>query len=134
VTRALNWLGWAAMAAVIAASFVYESSPLSGEILCVSRRITGYACPGCGLTRAFCAMARLEVGAAFGFHLAGPWLWLTAAGAVVWAPLQKALGLTPLWERAPRLMNVWFMLFGVLFGAHIVRWAAQTLLLIGQGA
>ena len=126
----LGWLGWAGMLAVLVASFIYESSPLADEVLCVFRRTLGLPCPGCGLTRSFCAMARLDIVGAFGFHLAGPWLWLTAAAAVALRPMQHLLGWGSVWERAPRLVNFWFLLFAVLFIANTVRWAGTVFMLV----
>ena len=76
--RALPWarLFWLALGAVLAASFVYESTPVADSVWCLTRRITGHPCPGCGLTRSFCAMARADLGAAFQAHLAGPMVYL----------------------------------------------------------
>lgn len=119
-------MGWAAMLAVLALSFVYESTPLSGEVLCVFRRFTGMSCPGCGLTRSFVAMAKLDVAGAFGLHLAGPWLWVTAAAAVLLRPAQAALGWPSVWAVAPRLMQGWVILFGVLFVIHTGRWLVDV--------
>lgn len=117
----LGWAVWAAMLGVLVASFVYEATPLSGEILCVSRRFFGMPCPGCGLTRSFVAMAKLDVAAAFGHHLAGPWMWVTAAAAVVLKPGQVLRKWPSLWSTAPRLMQGWFMLLAVLYGIQMLR-------------
>lgn len=39
---------------------------------CMIRSITGFPCPGCGLSRAWLAALRLDFGAAFRFH---PMFW-----------------------------------------------------------
>ena len=61
-------------------SFVYVHTPLQDMVWCVWRRLFELACPGCGLTRSFCAMSAGEWGAAFEHHMAGPLLY----GAMVW--------------------------------------------------
>lgn len=124
---ASSWAGWAVMLAVVVTSFFFERTPLADEAWCVLKRLSGMSCPGCGLTRSFCAMARGDVAAAFGFHLAGPWLWGTAAAAVVWHPLRTAMRWKSLWTHAARLMNVWFALFAVLFMAQLLRWAVRII-------
>jgi hypothetical protein len=43
---------------------------------CAFRRLTGYPCPGCGMTRSFVSTAHGEIAAAFGYHPLGPILFL----------------------------------------------------------
>jgi len=112
---------WLAMVGVIAASFVYETSSLSGEVLCIWRRWTGLPCPSCGLTRSFCAMARLDVIEAFRMHLAGPPLYIGVAYGALAGALERIPGApTPaLSVRAPQLVSVWWWSFFALFIANI---------------
>lgn len=42
------------------------------QIPCVSIRLLGIPCPGCGMTRAMAAALRLDFAAAFGYH---PMFW-----------------------------------------------------------
>jgi hypothetical protein len=65
-------VGFLALTALLGASFVYHPDPDGGLILCVFRSLTGLPCPGCGLTRSFCALAQGDVSAAFRFHILGP--------------------------------------------------------------
>ena len=51
---------------------------------CLSRRVFGVSCPGCGLTRAFVLTAHLELAAAFRAHALGPILWALTALQVPW--------------------------------------------------
>ncbi len=55
-----------------------ESRPLTGPVTCTIRVLSGVDCPGCGLTRAFRAMGRLQVAEAFGYNPCGPALFLLA--------------------------------------------------------
>ena len=43
-------------------------------VVCGFRRLTGYGCPGCGLTRSFAFMAHGDVFGAFGMNYFGPLL------------------------------------------------------------
>ena len=71
-------LGAAIGLAVILTSFFYDPhwGEQQGIILCVSRNLTGIPCPGCGLTRSFCALAHGHLGLSFSSHLFGPILGL----------------------------------------------------------
>lgn len=114
----------AALSAVIAASFAYRAHVESGPTLCVFRLLTGVPCPGCGMTRSFCALAGGEIPRAFGFHVLGPVLY---AGILVAIPLILVeaffhVRVTPIyrlvnWARMPHL------LFAVLVVFHALRLA-----------
>lgn len=52
-------------------------------VLCPFRALTHYPCPGCGMTRAFCALAHLEIWRAIKFNALSPLLFLAAL--VAWA-------------------------------------------------
>ncbi len=71
-------------AATLVASFAYAPWAESGPVLCPFRLLTGLPCPGCGLTRSFCAMAHGHLHSALGFHLFGPALFF---GGVALVPL-----------------------------------------------
>lgn len=68
----------ASCAALLLASVIYAPFVGNGPVLCPFRLVTGLPCPGCGLTRSFCAMSRGQFLAAFGFHLFGPALYVAA--------------------------------------------------------
>lgn len=59
---------------VLGAAFAYEPWCRDGPIVCQVRRLTGLACPSCGLTRSFCAMSHGRFVEAFAWHPLGPGL------------------------------------------------------------
>ncbi|HCP44751.1 MAG TPA: hypothetical protein DIU15_01790 [Deltaproteobacteria bacterium] len=91
--RALPWarLFWLSLGVVIVASFLYESTPAADIVWCVTRRVTGHPCPGCGLTRSFCAMARGDLITAFQAHLAGPLVFLAVVYGFFTPIVRRAL-------------------------------------------
>ena len=121
--RLAPWLGWALLVAVLALSRVYEQTALNEEIWCLLRRETGLLCPGCGLTRAFCAMSRLDVVGALQVHLAGPSLYLTALYAVVWGAARLVVGpkMPSLWVRWPRVARWWWRVLIALFLVNLAK-------------
>ncbi|MBQ3064986.1 MAG: DUF2752 domain-containing protein [Clostridia bacterium] len=61
------------VAALLLAVCVLLAFWVLGGRLCIFARITGYPCPGCGMTRAVLAVFRGDLGAAFSHHP----LWVT---------------------------------------------------------
>ena len=51
--------------------------------MCPFRALTHYPCPGCGMTRAFCALAHFELWRAVKFNALSPLLFLAAL--LAWA-------------------------------------------------
>ena len=86
-----RWFGDASMLAICAAVValaclmtpsVTELSLFGWEvpILCTFRRLTGWPCPGCGLTRSFVFLAHGRLADAFGINVFGPvaFAWVVA--------------------------------------------------------
>lgn len=83
------WILGLALCAILG-SFILQPSPDGGLALpipfsgaalslpdtCMSRRLLGMPCPGCGLTRSFVAMSRAEFSSAFALNPLGPALYL----------------------------------------------------------
>ena len=78
----LRWFLAASSILVLLASFVWTPSAFPKLQLCWLRRLTGVSCPGCGLTRAFCAISHGDLAGAWSFH---PFAFAFYAGAVVLA-------------------------------------------------
>jgi hypothetical protein len=119
-TQGLPWLppsdqsaagGWRARAALLGLTAVFvaaawwEPAAESGVILCPFRALTHHPCPGCGMTRAFCALAHGEFWRAVTLNPFSPLLFLAAL--VAWARAAAAvfrLGrLRRALDRLPRL-------------------------------
>ena len=52
-------------------------------IPCILHQLTGLDCPGCGMTRAVLALARLDIAAAFGYNA----IWPIILGYLLWIGL-----------------------------------------------
>lgn len=86
--------------AIVLAAFVLQPGDdlvtLFGHpipMTCGFRRVTGYGCPGCGLTRSFVYMAHGQVLAAFRMHPIGPPFFAFMAAQVPWQVYQLWSGL-----------------------------------------
>jgi hypothetical protein len=90
-SKPLAWGVSLALSSIFIASFIYSPAARSPHeqyfTLCAFKILTGLPCPACGLTHSFCAMARADFSAAFGFNLLGPALFLVLVA--MWA---RALG------------------------------------------
>lgn len=74
-----------------------DGTPLAGS--CPVHEIAGVACPFCGMTRSFVALAHGELGAALRFHPAGPLLFSAMAAFLVGAVVIACRRSQPLVER-----------------------------------
>jgi uncharacterized protein DUF2752 len=80
--RRLAWLVLLASSAVFLVSAIWRPPDEPIIILCPFRALTGLLCPGCGMTRAFCALGHGELRRAIGFNALSPLLFL--AFIVAW--------------------------------------------------
>ncbi len=93
-------------------------------VLCPFRALTHYPCPGCGMTRAFCALAHFEFWRAVKFNALSPLLFLVALAAWARAAATVFHGerLRSLFARLPRPTPTASKLMLALV---IVWWAAR---------
>lgn len=116
---ALAW-GATGLGALVAGVALAHATPEAGPTLCMLRRVFALPCPGCGMTRAFAALARGEWGAALTFH---PWAPVLAAelaaGWLVWGASLTA--------RDRPLPRGWPARLGPLLGANLAALAALWL-------
>jgi hypothetical protein len=85
MTRRRAWVLLSGLTAVfvIAALWSPPDEPLI--VLCPFRALMHYPCPGCGMTRAFCALAHGEFWRAVKFNALSPLLFLAALAAWAYA-------------------------------------------------
>jgi hypothetical protein len=69
--------------AVFAVSALWSPKDLPGFVLCPFRAVTGLPCPGCGMTRAFCAIGHGDFASAVGFNPLAPFVFV--AMLLLWA-------------------------------------------------
>ena len=67
---------------VLTLSWIYAPWAAMGPVLCPLRSLTGLSCPGCGLTRSFCAAAHGDFTASLDFHPLGPVLFLATLAVI----------------------------------------------------
>jgi hypothetical protein len=93
--------------------------------LCVTRRYTGVACPGCGMTRCFISLARGDVAGAWSYNPAG----LLLFAIVAWQVPFRAVQLWRIRRNLPELQMglVVPILFVVLGVAMIGQWALRLM-------
>jgi len=76
--------------AALLVSFLWAPASFPHVELCLFRRFTGLPCPGCGLTRGFCAISHGRFSLAFALN---PFAFVFYAGALLvlaWPLLQRA--------------------------------------------
>lgn len=85
------------------------------DLGCVFRKFTGLPCPGCGMSRAWLAVLRLDFPAALEYH---PMFWCVPFG-----------GLYILWEGTPFQNPRYNRMLGILLaGGLLLCWAARLVL------
>lgn len=87
-TRRQAWLLMLGLSAMFIVSALWRPSD-NGIILCPLRALTGYPCPGCGMTRAFSALAHGEPLRAIIYNPLSPVLFV--AGLLVWTSAAATL-------------------------------------------
>jgi hypothetical protein len=80
--RGLAWVMLLGLSTIFLISMVWRPADEPTIILCPFRALTGLLCPGCGMTRAFCALGHGELMRAIRFNALSPLLYL--AFMVAW--------------------------------------------------
>ena len=121
----LVWL--VVLSGLLVASALWHPADDGGFVVCLFRRATNLPCPGCGLTRSFCAMGKGDVSRALDFHALGPPLFFVAS--ILWVRCAAAVagfdGAVARFDAAARR----FRLAWVVGAALILTWAIQLVLL-----
>ena len=80
--KSLAWVALICLSAMFLISMVWRPADEPTFILCPFRALTGLLCPGCGMTRAFCALGHGELRRAIRFNALSPLLYLSFI--IVW--------------------------------------------------
>jgi hypothetical protein len=101
--------------------------------ICPFANLTGHPCPGCGLTRAALALARLDVATAVRLHPLAPLLVPLVAALALDAARRYVLGTaTGGLPALGRRGNAWF--FGILSAGVLAVWLARAFGFLGGPA
>ncbi len=98
-------------------------------ITCPIKFVTGVSCPGCGMTRAWLSLLRLDVGAAFSYHplfLLGPML---AAGFLLRDRLSPTLVRVGTWVLTSAFLIVYLVRLVSGCNPEVVAWSPERGLL-----
>src|SRR5262245_40019177 len=79
-------------AVTFVAAYAYAGHAEHGPVMCPLRGIFGIPCPGCGMTRAFCALVEGDIASALAFHAGSLPLALFLIAASVVAMVEIARG------------------------------------------
>jgi hypothetical protein len=98
--------------------------------MCVLRRLTGFPCPTCGMTRSFCAVGRCDLPDAFRHHVLGPPTFLLFAYLAVRSTGIVLAGRTWLERSAGWLVRglPW------IAAAVLVQWGVRIAVMAATGA
>ena len=76
---------------VLLASVLIPAQSLPHAVVCPFRLLTGYPCPGCGLTHAFCDISHGRLLAAWQSNSFGFFFYLLAIGSLLWPFIDRSL-------------------------------------------
>lgn len=103
-------------------------------ITCPIKYLTGLSCPGCGMTRAWLALLRLDLAAAWAYH---PLFWLPPAALALWLFRDRLPRRVVKYAPAAVGALVFAVYFLRLFGGcepEVVAWVPEEGLLWRLGA
>lgn len=110
----LMWIGF------VVALLSFKGSPVDGFILCPFRFVTGWSCPGCGMTRACTAALHGHWADSLGFHPMGIGFVLSFFGLALVRGVEFVRGRRIQWSarlrRAGLVVSVALLVFVCLFG------------------
>ena len=118
--RQQSWVIFGILSVVLLAAFFWQPSD-NGIILCYFRGLTGLPCPGCGMTRSLCAIAKGQILRSVQYHPLGPLVFLIAVGlwirAIAELVYQKT-AIIVLSEKTKRRLIPIAIIFIVLFWVY----------------
>jgi len=114
------------LSAVFLISVFYNPPDVPHFSICIFKNVTGLDCPGCGLTRSFCALSKGNLAKAFYFNKLGPFLYVVFVFA--WA---RSLFRILKFDKAAGVLNMIltkYPLAKIGLYAFIAYWVARTAL------
>jgi hypothetical protein len=72
----LAWVVFILSSSVLLISYFYQAEANPKTSLCMFYNLTSLPCPGCGLTRSFCSIAKGQLFLSFYFHSLGPLMFI----------------------------------------------------------
>jgi hypothetical protein len=123
--RSTYLLGLGFTTAVFVVSYFYAPPDVPAYSICMFKNTTGLDCPGCGLTRAFCSIAKGNVSKGFYFNATSPMVF--ALFGLWW--LRSALHLAGL-TRPARFIDAPFRKWPLLTGLVLIFISAWLVKLI----
>jgi hypothetical protein len=114
-------------AAALVVSYLYAPFVDAGPVLCPLHALMGLPCPCCGLTHAFCALARLDIRAALSAHGLAPLVFsaVVLTPAVCGYELATGRRLFERWFRSRTLAGVVASVFAVHHAVRLSVWVAD---------
>jgi hypothetical protein len=107
--------------ALLLAPLVYAPYVEHGPVLCPWHGLLGLPCPGCGLTRAFCALVRGDVRAALALNALSLPLFATLVVTPFVAGAELVRGAAYEWTRRLHSRRVAWTCAVVVMGYHVGR-------------
>lgn len=122
-TRRLAWATFVGLSAMFLLTMAWRPADEPSYILCPFRSLTGLLCPGCGMTRAFCALGHGELGRAMHFNALSPFLYLSFM--VVWVGAAATLLNLPKLQNAVMRLRPGPSFSLAILAAVLVWWIAR---------
>lgn len=116
-THRRRWLVWTLPAIGVGLLLVADDWLLGLPTLCLHKLATGRPCAGCGMTRAFVAIAHGDLDAALSFNPLFPHV-VPIVGTLWWQAARAGAGSRPAqgWVRA-----AWWLIAALFVGLHVAR-------------
>ena len=101
-----RWFAQIVAGAALLVSFIWTSASFPHVELCYFRRLTGLPCPGCGLTRAFCAISHGQFLSAFKLNPFAFAFYAAALTVLFWPLLRRAFPRTMARANVSRILSI----------------------------
>lgn len=125
-----RWGVFLILTGILTAGWWLSIGGLPSWSACPLKKLSGWDCPGCGLTRSFLSMARGDWSGAFQFNAAGPALYAVFFMAWLMQLLPEGnrfkIWLLTLWKKGQRPVSLVIVL--LLIGQWVIKTLAHAVL------